>query len=198
MEQNSNLFANSAQPSTNFFSSCEKSLRIRHGDRPPGETRRNEFREKTFRKKPATHYSSLFANSDKTTFSQKKLSFAKSDEMGSTHYSSQTPVFANVLQKVKYDEKISLISSKNCLLWRTHFAKKFFRETFTNMKNYSLHTIRSSHGFHPFFLFCHCSRIVCSGLETVLMHSNSRRLMPSGCNKLTRKSLTSATMLQFT
>ncbi len=32
------------------------------------------------------------------------------------------------------------------------------------MKNYSLHTIRGSHGFHPFFLFHHCSRIVCSGL----------------------------------
>ncbi len=90
--------------------------------------------------------------------------------MGSTHYSSQTPVFANVMQKVKYDEKISLISSKNRLLWRTHFAKKFFREMFTNMKNYSLHTIRSSHGFHQFFLFRQCSRIVCSGLIRNLFH----------------------------
>ncbi len=32
------------------------------------------------RLKPATHYSSLFANNDETTFLQKKLSFAKCDE----------------------------------------------------------------------------------------------------------------------
>ncbi len=38
--------------------------------------------------KPATHYSSLFPNSDKTTFLWKKVSVAKSDEKGSTHYSS--------------------------------------------------------------------------------------------------------------
>ncbi len=38
--------------------------------------------------KPATHYASLFANNDKTAFSQKKLSFMKCDEKRSAHYSS--------------------------------------------------------------------------------------------------------------
>ncbi len=37
--------------------------------------------------KPATHYSSLFANNDKTTFLPKKTSFTKRDKKRSTQYS---------------------------------------------------------------------------------------------------------------
>ncbi len=77
------------------------------------------------RKKPATHYSSLFANNDKTTFSLKKLSFEKRDEKRSTHCSSQTQVFANVCRNGKYGKKSSLNLSKTaysseCIIQNAH------------------------------------------------------------------------------
>ncbi len=109
--------------------------------------------------KPAAHCSSLFANNDKTTFSRKKLSFAKRNEKRSTHYSSYTPVFANVCRNRKYDEKSSLNLSKTRLLWRTHFAK---RSRIQRITLYTLFAFRTN--FIRVFLFRHCLRIVCSGL----------------------------------
>ncbi len=50
----------------------------------------------TLSQKPATHYSSLFANNDKIIFSWKNLNFAKRGENTPTHCSSSTAVFANM------------------------------------------------------------------------------------------------------
>ncbi len=63
--------------------------------------------------KPATHYSSLFANNDKIIFSRKNLNFAKWGENTPTHCSSSTPFFAN-MNSVFWATKNRLwVSSKN-------------------------------------------------------------------------------------
>ncbi len=65
----------------------------------------------------------------------------------------------------KYDEKSSLILSKNCLLRRMHFAKKFFAKC-SQIWQITLYTLFAFYmDFVHLFLFRHCLRIVCSWLQ---------------------------------
>ncbi len=82
-----------------------------------------------------------------------------------SHTIRHRPQFLRTCCKnVKYDEKSSLILSKNRLLRRTHFAKKFFtkRSQIWRITLYTLFAVRAD--FVHSFLFRHCSRIVCSRL----------------------------------
>ncbi len=112
---------------------------------------------------PATHYSSLFTNSDKTTFSRKKL-FREKWRKGvytllvidsSFH---ERFVESKIRRKKFFDFVKKLPTPANA------FCEKVFHKTLTNMTNYSLHTIQGLHRFSLFVPFRHCSRIVCSGL----------------------------------
>ncbi len=67
----------------------------------------------------------------------------------------------------KNDEKSSLNSLKNRILWRTHFAKRFFTKCsqIWRITLYTLFAFRTN--FISSFLFRHYSRIVCSGLKLI-------------------------------
>ncbi len=102
--------------------------------------------------KPATHYTSLFANNEKTTFLRKKLSFTKRDKKWSTHYQSN-PSFRECVQKQKIGQKKFFEFVKKPPTLVNAFREKVFHEMLTNLTKHSLHTIRVSHGFHQFNLF---------------------------------------------
>ncbi len=108
-------------------------------------------------------------------FFTKKLSFVKRDEKRSTHYSSLTAVFANVCSNWNCGEKSSLNLSKNLLLGRTHFAKRFIPKC-SQMWRITLYTLFAfrTNLVHS-FLFHHCSQIVCSERN---MHTSDQFAIP--------------------
>ncbi len=63
--------------------------------------------------KPATHYSSLFANNDEIIFSRKNLNFAKQGENTPTHCSTSTAVFANMNFVFRATKSSLWVSSRN-------------------------------------------------------------------------------------
>ncbi len=82
------------------------------------------------------------------------------------------PSFRECCRNVKYYDKSSLILSKNRLLRRTHFAKKYFvKKYFVKYSQigriilYTLCAVRTD--FISSFLFRHCLQIVSSGLMSL-------------------------------
>ncbi len=126
--------------------------------------------------KPATHYLQLFANNDETASSRKKKSFAKSDEKGSTHYLSQTPVLANMLQKRKIRRKKFFDFVKKQPTPENTFCEKVFRETLTNMTNYSTHYPQFARisSIRSFFVIVHEQCV--AGQRWNCTYPNSRRI----------------------
>ncbi len=113
--------------------------------------------------KPVTHHLSLCANNDNITFLRKKLGFATCDEKRSTHYLSQTPVFANVCSNRKYEKKFFEFVKKPPTLANT-FHKILFRKTLIwQITPYTLFAFCMD--FIRLYIFRHCSRIVCRGLK---------------------------------
>ncbi len=111
-----------------------------------------------WRLKPATHYSSVFANNDKIIFSRKNLNFAKLGENTPTHCSSLTAVFANMNISFRATKNRLWVSCRNCSIERRRRRmqnKKPVRETSAKM----LYTLFA---FHSFFIisliFRYCSR----------------------------------------
>ncbi len=111
--------------------------------------------------KSATHYSSLFVNNHKTTFSQKKLNFVKHDKNASMQYSSSTAAVPN-----------SFITAKKHLAFIKRpptpanvFCEEDFHKTLTNHDELFATHYSYLHEFCHFVSFHHCLRIVCSGLK---------------------------------
>ncbi len=99
-------------------------------------------------------------------FFKKKIDFGKRDENTSIHYSSSTEVFLETENILYYSEKSTLCLSRDHLLRRMCFMKKFSEKWSWITMNHSLHTIYNSHNFRLFVSFCCCLRIVCSELLT--------------------------------
>ncbi len=115
--------------------------------------------------KPVTHYSSLFANTDKTTFLRKKLSFAKRDEERCTYFCHR-PQFSWMCVATKnITKKVLWIRQK-----LAYFGKRISQKTFAKRSRIwriTLYTLFAfGTNFICSFLFSHASWLVCSGLES--------------------------------
>ncbi len=82
---------------------------------------------------PTTHYSSLFANNNKTTFSWKNLNFVKHGENTSTDCLSSAAAFTSNMQICSEQQKIPLcfiqrplhrVKTAQSAEWKTCFAKR--------------------------------------------------------------------------
>ncbi len=123
------------------------------------------FTEKIFfvliREYLAAHYSSLFANNDKTTFLWKNLNFAKNGENASTDCSSSAAVFTSNVRIRSKQWKMPL-----CFVSKTALSSEDSAERRTKNLFAKCQRKRSTHYliFVGSSIFRGCSQIVYGGL----------------------------------